>query len=93
MRELPTFSPAAVRRPTFPATTGVRKERPALDIRQRFGVSLVWQPVFVKNDNIAARYLVNNWQLAVLGVRQFLAPCDADGSGRHHAGAHGFHLG
>jgi outer membrane receptor protein involved in Fe transport len=38
----------------------------SLDIRQRFGVSLVWQPVFIKNDNILARYLVNSWQLAVL---------------------------
>src|SRR4051812_41315566 len=37
-----------------------------LDVRQRFGVSAVWQPTFIKNGNAAARYVINNWQLAVL---------------------------
>jgi hypothetical protein len=37
-----------------------------LDVRQRFGVSFVWQPTFIKNGNSAARYMINNWQLAVL---------------------------
>jgi hypothetical protein len=37
-----------------------------LDIRQRFGVSTVWQPVFLHSGSAAAKYLVNNWQLAVL---------------------------
>jgi hypothetical protein len=38
----------------------------SLDIRQRFGVSLVWQPIVMKSNNLAAKYLVNNWQFAVL---------------------------
>lgn len=35
-----------------------------LDIRQRLVVNWVWSPVFTKQNNLFARFLINNWQLA-----------------------------
>jgi hypothetical protein len=40
----------------------------ALDIRHRVGISAVWSPTFIRSDNAAAKYLVNNWQLSGLGT-------------------------
>ncbi|MBZ5617308.1 MAG: carboxypeptidase regulatory-like domain-containing protein [Acidobacteriia bacterium] len=37
-----------------------------LDVRQRLGLSAVWAPKFIHNGNAAARYLIDNWQLALL---------------------------
>jgi outer membrane receptor for ferrienterochelin and colicin len=38
----------------------------SLDIRQRVGFSLVWQPNYIKGGNSGVRYFFNNWQLALL---------------------------
>jgi outer membrane receptor protein involved in Fe transport len=40
----------------------------SLDIRQRLVVSAVYSPVFTHNTGAAAKYLVNGWQLSVLGT-------------------------
>src|SRR5205807_307272 len=47
----------------LPGDFKAEKGTSSLDIRQRFGVSMVWQPVILKGGSSAARYLVNNWQL------------------------------
>jgi outer membrane receptor protein involved in Fe transport len=39
-----------------------------LDIRQRLGLSAVWKPTFTKSTSQFAKYLVNSWELAVLGT-------------------------
>jgi hypothetical protein len=49
-----------------PGDFRAEKGTSSLDIRQRAGFSTVWQPVLLKNGNAAAKYLLNNWQLAVL---------------------------
>ena len=40
----------------------------AFDQRHRLAVSFVEQPTFTHRDNAIARYLINNWQLAVLAT-------------------------
>src|SRR6185369_2168011 len=50
----------------LPGDFKAEKGTSSLDIRQRAGFSTVWQPVLIKNANGAAKYLLNNWQLAVL---------------------------
>jgi len=44
------------------------KGNAALDQRHRLTVSAVYSPRFTKSDSMTARYLVNNWQLSVLGT-------------------------
>ncbi|MDQ2900872.1 MAG: TonB-dependent receptor, partial [Acidobacteriota bacterium] len=39
----------------------------ALDLRQRAVVSAVWRPVFTRGTGAVSRYLVNSWELSVLG--------------------------
>jgi hypothetical protein len=36
----------------------------SLDIRQRLVINWLWSPVFTKQTNVFARFLINNWQLA-----------------------------
>jgi hypothetical protein len=38
-----------------------------LDVRQRLGFSAVWSPTILHSQSILARYLVNSWQLSLLG--------------------------
>ncbi|MDQ6664497.1 MAG: hypothetical protein M3Z23_08895, partial [Acidobacteriota bacterium] len=38
-----------------------------LDLRHRAGVSAVWRPVFTRSTSAVSRYLVNSWELSVLG--------------------------
>jgi hypothetical protein len=40
----------------------------ALDVRHRLVVSGIWAPVFTKNTNAFSRYVVNSWQLSLLGT-------------------------
>lgn len=40
----------------------------SLDIRHRLGISAIWSPTLTKSDNAAAKYIANNWQLAILGT-------------------------
>jgi len=39
-----------------------------LDLRHRVGFGFVWAPTLTHNDSAAAKYLVNNWQFALLGT-------------------------
>ncbi len=39
-----------------------------LDQRHRLTISAVWAPVLTKREDPFSRYLVNNWQLSLLGV-------------------------
>ena len=39
-----------------------------LDLRHRVGFGFVWAPTLTHNDSAAARYMVNNWQFALLGT-------------------------
>jgi hypothetical protein len=50
----------------IPGDYSGEKGTSTLDIRQRFGVSAVWSPVLTHSQTAAAKYLVNNWQLAIL---------------------------
>ncbi len=36
------------------------------DQRQRLAVNWLWAPTFTKSDNMAARYLINGWQLSTI---------------------------
>jgi hypothetical protein len=45
-----------------------------LDVRHRLVVSAVWQPTFTRSQNFLARYLVNSWQLSLLGTLQSSPP-------------------
>ena len=49
----------------------------ALDQRHRLTISTVWAPTFIKSDAAAAKYLINNWQLSVLGVFASAPPAQA----------------
>ena len=74
----------------FPATTAVRKGTSTLDVRQRLVVSAVWQPIFIRSDEVAGA--VPGEQLAARGarVRQFVAARDPDGSDLHGPAPAGF---
>jgi outer membrane receptor protein involved in Fe transport len=39
-----------------------------LDLRHRVGISAVWAPTLLHSNNAAAKYVVNGWQLALLGT-------------------------
>jgi outer membrane receptor protein involved in Fe transport len=51
----------------LPGDFRAEKGTSSLDVRQRVGMSLVWQPNYLKSNSAVAKYLVNSWQLAVLG--------------------------
>ncbi len=44
------------------------KGNSTLDLRHRAVISAVWSPVFTKNTDVWSRYLVNSWQLSLLGT-------------------------
>jgi Carboxypeptidase regulatory-like domain/TonB dependent receptor len=44
------------------------RDSSATDQRHRFVVNATWQPRFLKSNGIAARYLVNGWQLSTIGT-------------------------
>lgn len=54
----------------LPGDYRAEKGSSALDVRHRLVVSAVWQPTFTKSTNPFARYLVNSWQLSLLGTVQ-----------------------
>jgi len=56
----PTFSPAAVRKATFPANYSHEKEA-HLDLRHRVGIGFVWAPTLLHNNNAGRQILANNW--------------------------------
>jgi outer membrane receptor protein involved in Fe transport len=46
----------------------------ALDVRHRMVVSAVWEPTFTKSNSAFARYVVNSWELSLLGTLQSSPP-------------------
>jgi hypothetical protein len=44
------------------------RDSSATDQRHRFVVNATWQPRFLKSNGIAARYLVNGWQVSTIGT-------------------------
>src|SRR5262249_37813161 len=51
-----------------PGDYRAEKGTSALDVRHRAGISAIWAPTLTHSGNAAAKYLVNNWQLAFLGT-------------------------
>jgi outer membrane receptor protein involved in Fe transport len=58
----------------LPGDYRAEKGSSALDVRHRLVVSAVWQPTFSKSTSAFARYVVNSWQLSLLGVLQSSPP-------------------
>ena len=52
----------------YNANYGNEKGISMLDMRHRLTFSTVWSPTIMRGDSVAARYLINNWQLSLLGV-------------------------
>jgi hypothetical protein len=51
-----------------PGDYKAEKGTSVLDLRHRAGVSAIWAPTLLHSNNTAAKYLVNGWQLALLGT-------------------------
>ncbi|MFL6466174.1 MAG: carboxypeptidase regulatory-like domain-containing protein [Bryobacteraceae bacterium] len=54
----------------FPGNYRAEKGSSVLDVRHRLVINGVWSPTFLHNSSGFARYLVNGWQLSVLGTFQ-----------------------
>jgi hypothetical protein len=54
----------------YPGNYRAEKGSSALDVRHRLVINGVWTPTFLHNSNALARYLVNGWQLSILGTFQ-----------------------
>jgi hypothetical protein len=52
----------------LPGDYNFDKGSSVLDIRQRLGVSAVWKPTFTRSTSQFAKYVVNSWELSVLGT-------------------------
>ena len=52
----------------IPGDYKAEKGTSVLDLRHRLGVSAVWAPTLLHTNNTAAKYVVNGWQLALLGT-------------------------
>jgi len=48
--------------------SGIDRGSSALDQRHRFVANSVWSPRFTKSNSVAARYLINGWQLSGIWI-------------------------
>jgi hypothetical protein len=58
----------------LPGDYRAEKGSSSLDVRHRLVVSAVWSPNFTKSNGAFARYVVNSWQLSLLGTAQSSPP-------------------
>ncbi len=58
----------------LPGNFVAEKGSSALDVRHRLVVNGVWQPAFTRSNGVFARYLLNSWQLSILGTFQSSPP-------------------
>jgi len=52
----------------MPGDYRAEKGSSVLDIRHRLVIGGVWNPTFIRSQNAFAKYLVNSWQLSLLGT-------------------------
>jgi outer membrane receptor protein involved in Fe transport len=58
----------------LPGDFGAEKGSSALDVRHRLVVNGVWTPTLTHSNGAFARYVLNSWQLSVLGTFQSSPP-------------------
>jgi hypothetical protein len=57
-----------------PGDYRAEKGSAALDVRHRLVLGGVWQPTFTQSKSAVSRYLVNSWELSLLGTFQSSPP-------------------